>query len=442
MQRKHPHFHDIRTHFEPRSSLPAFIKRLAGNPKSTTNPNMAEQQQTILGEPSKPLILQSSNHNSWQPSWIGPPPAARQHEFGTMKQNVKITYFSAGLQPPVYIVTSLSEPQWQPIEMESEKEGESDLRFSKSFEVEEGEYQYKFRLGPGDWWVHDEDKPTVDDGFGNKNNTLVVSEQKQPKTDSGESALSSSVAADAVQSKEGNEVEKEELPEEAPLLRHESLSPDSHEQEQAPLFRHESTSIENKHSISDIDLPLEMATHAPRTSVEDHVAPEPGRQDVSTLETFPTDRDGIMASIRRASASLPEDETAADVASSPPPKPHSTTSPGASTQSLPSLEQGVEDLKKIAEGDEEDTADVQADMPVDDAIGKQAEHPTAPMTPPMTPKDEHAPAPSPDDVAEESTTKKNSLSMDKESVSSSSLAPFLAFGEWLIRLCGGKANAV
>lgn len=49
--------------------------------------------------------------------------------------------------------------------------------FSKTFSAVEGEYQYKFRLGPGDWWVCDESKPTVDDGFGDRNNVLVVKDE-------------------------------------------------------------------------------------------------------------------------------------------------------------------------------------------------------------------------------------------------------------------------
>lgn len=36
------------------------------------------------------------------------------------------------------------------------EDGEHD--FWQEFDVEEGEYQYKFRLGPGDWWALDETK--------------------------------------------------------------------------------------------------------------------------------------------------------------------------------------------------------------------------------------------------------------------------------------------
>lgn len=53
--------------------------------------------------------------------------------------------------------------------------------FVKTFHAGEGEYQYKFRLGPGDWWVCDEDKPTVDDGLGNRNNVLVVKDDVAPR---------------------------------------------------------------------------------------------------------------------------------------------------------------------------------------------------------------------------------------------------------------------
>lgn len=58
--------------------------------------------------------------------------------------------------------------------MDHEKTETGENRFFKTFQAEEGDYQYKFRLGPGDWWALDEGKPMVDDGSGNKNNLLVV----------------------------------------------------------------------------------------------------------------------------------------------------------------------------------------------------------------------------------------------------------------------------
>ena len=44
--------------------------------------------------------------------------------------------------------------------MEYTKNEDGELEFHKDFEAEEGDYQYKFRLGPGDWWTLDESKPT------------------------------------------------------------------------------------------------------------------------------------------------------------------------------------------------------------------------------------------------------------------------------------------
>ena len=119
-----------------------------------------------------------------RPSWIGPAPAERPTTPGVsdMKQTVTVQYSSPGLQPPVYILTSLSDPQWDPIEMHQETNSDGGYVFSKVFRVEEGEYQYKFRLGAGDWWVCDESIPTVDDGYGNKNNLLVVKSDAPQQT--------------------------------------------------------------------------------------------------------------------------------------------------------------------------------------------------------------------------------------------------------------------
>lgn len=94
-----------------------------------------------------------------------------------MKQPVTVEYTSPGLQPPVYVFTSLSNPQWDAVEMDSQKNDAGEYHFTKSFAAEEGEYQYKFRLGPGDWWALNESAPVVDDGAGNKNNLMVVKAQ-------------------------------------------------------------------------------------------------------------------------------------------------------------------------------------------------------------------------------------------------------------------------
>ncbi|KAI9712033.1 MAG: hypothetical protein M1820_001742 [Bogoriella megaspora] len=77
-------------------------------------------------------------------------------------------------QPPVYVATSLTSPPWEPAVMEPISNG-THLEYYKDFaDVEPGEYQYKFRLGPGDMWVLDETAPTVYDEHGNENSMLAV----------------------------------------------------------------------------------------------------------------------------------------------------------------------------------------------------------------------------------------------------------------------------
>jgi hypothetical protein len=116
---------------------------------------------------------------------------------------VTVTYAHPGAQPPIYLAGSFSD--WQPEELEYTKEGDEYI-FKKDVVVKGGEYQYKFRIGPGDWWVLNEDAPTGDftirshttkanrshlivtDELGNRNNLLSVpvskSEiQEQPQSE-------------------------------------------------------------------------------------------------------------------------------------------------------------------------------------------------------------------------------------------------------------------
>lgn len=39
--------------------------------------------------------------------------------------------------------------------------GDNEYEFHKDVQVDEGkQYQYKFRIGEGDWWILNEDSPT------------------------------------------------------------------------------------------------------------------------------------------------------------------------------------------------------------------------------------------------------------------------------------------
>ncbi|KAF7857165.1 hypothetical protein EAF04_009406 [Stromatinia cepivora] len=90
------------------------------------------------------------------------------------KTSVVIKYSKPGAAPPIYLAGSFPESVWQPQEMDYTNDSDHYV-FSKAVEVEEGkEYQYKFRIGNGDWWMSDEDAPTVTDEVGNQNNLLTV----------------------------------------------------------------------------------------------------------------------------------------------------------------------------------------------------------------------------------------------------------------------------
>lgn len=78
----------------------------------------------------------------------------------TMASNVRLEYSQPGLCAPVYVVTSMSDPQWVPIEMNHVAGDNGNLIFFKEFLATPGKHQYKYRLGPGEWWVLDETKPS------------------------------------------------------------------------------------------------------------------------------------------------------------------------------------------------------------------------------------------------------------------------------------------
>lgn len=156
--------------------LEAAILTLSGCSTSLTSSK--ERPQTILPSPSK------KSSRSFRPSrYLHRRPSnsnTNAMDLSRPKIPVTITFFHPNTSPPVYVATSLTNPPWQVVEMDvkQERTPSGDLIFDKKFDaVEAGEYQYKFRLGPGDWWVCDDNAPTVSDGFGNSNNLLIVEPQ-------------------------------------------------------------------------------------------------------------------------------------------------------------------------------------------------------------------------------------------------------------------------
>ncbi|KAH7075992.1 hypothetical protein FB567DRAFT_452479 [Paraphoma chrysanthemicola] len=93
-----------------------------------------------------------------------------------MSNSATITFSQTGVQPPVYVVTSLSDPPWEILEMDVEKEqtASANLIFTRRFEgVAEGSYQYKIRIGDGHW-VLDESTDCATDEHGNRNNVVHI----------------------------------------------------------------------------------------------------------------------------------------------------------------------------------------------------------------------------------------------------------------------------
>jgi hypothetical protein len=84
------------------------------------------------------------------------------HTMADRKRTVTIRFPKPDVVPPVYLAGSFSDPAWQPQEMQyTVDEEHGTTEYHKEVEVIEGkEYQYKFRIGDGDWWLLNEDSPT------------------------------------------------------------------------------------------------------------------------------------------------------------------------------------------------------------------------------------------------------------------------------------------
>ncbi|KAF7186374.1 hypothetical protein HII31_12305 [Pseudocercospora fuligena] len=428
---------DIKTSFETRgkpattapsssragdlANMPSVTKRIASQFQKAAAPSIdavLDAAPPKVTEQIEALSAARPTTIPKKPSWIGPTPnrPATPSALRAMKTPVTITYGSPGLQPPVYICTSLSDPEWEPIEMEVSEDGQGAYKFTKTFTASEGEYQYKLRLGPGDWWVCDDTKPQVDDGLGNKNNLVVVKTENKPPVrvieppakDMAHDRIDSVHNAPLMPHENHGHVEKPEVlkandhhlslpadqhhaapimgheqlappvddseddddePEGPPLLRHESIAPSSHEQSHSPLFRHESIAIDDKqddHILDNISPLL-----GGRKGSNDSVPEEADPTDMS-LEQFPTDHRAILDHIERAKQALPEDEVS-DHPRSPSTSPREAA-PAKPSPSLPSVQEDEE------EKDDEDVPRVQITEPKD--------RPAAPITPPMTPTKE------------------------------------------------------
>lgn len=408
----------------------------AGDSANMASPSKRSSLLSKVSPPSIDAILDVVPAQL-RPRWIGTKPAAKPVTPGVeaMKIPVVIEFASPGLRPPVYVGTSLSDPQWEPLEMEHFSQHDGEFIFRKFFAVEEGEYQYKLRLGPGDWWVCDDTQTQVDDGMGNKNNLVTVKYQAVDQLAPPASASHEAAAAERkVESEHAAplmphenhipqikepEVEKHqdqhaplEANTHAPLMPHEDHTPEVKDHSiqhaptepptHAPLMAHEDLSPPKDHPTTpqaEHQGPLHCETHSPLfahetntpnsphndedisrqispllsgTKVPDSPIPEEADPNDPTLEKFPTDHKGIMEHLERARRDLPEDETSHHGSA------RSNSSQSSSQNPLPSV-------KEDDEEEEDDELAPESNAPKLRIF--DTDRPANPITPPLTPKD-------------------------------------------------------
>ncbi|PVI05571.1 hypothetical protein DM02DRAFT_84270 [Periconia macrospinosa] len=91
-----------------------------------------------------------------------------------MVTRASITFEHPGAERPVYVVTDMSSPPWELLEMQDsgQRNEAGDIIFVREFDnVTEGNHQYKIRIGDGNW-VLDSSKDTASDGAGHLNNIV------------------------------------------------------------------------------------------------------------------------------------------------------------------------------------------------------------------------------------------------------------------------------
>lgn len=419
---------DIKAAFEARAAAAAQQTDLS-LPKTGDLANMASKRSSLLAKVAPPSIdaILDTVPASLRPRWIGTKPAQKPVTPGieAMKIPVTIEFGSPGLKPPVYVATTLSDPAWEPLEMEHTSNHHGEYTFRKFFAVEEGEYQYKLRLGPGDWWVCDDTQPQVDDGLGNKNNLVTVKYEAvkhltPPTPAAHEPAVTESTHAAPLMAHENHVPVIQEHPDDhvafdpathaplmdheihvpeikehpdqhaapeperhAPLMDHEALFPGEqhpttppsehqetlHSETHSPLFAHETSSSDSMHHDEDVShqiSPLLTGVKTPDSPIPDEADPND-----PSLEKFPTDHKGIMEHLVRAHDTLPEDETS-----------HHGSSHGSHSSNSP---KPLPSVKEIDEEEEDDQIAPESDVPKLRLF--DGDRPSDPMTPPLTPKD-------------------------------------------------------
>ncbi|KAI1281375.1 hypothetical protein F5Y07DRAFT_395859 [Xylaria sp. FL0933] len=340
------------------------------------------------------------------------------------KVPVTFTFHRRGVHPPLFVAGSFTNPPWQALEMDASIDQHGDYIFTKQAMVDErSEIQYKFRHASGDWWALDPDADTATDDNGNVNSLLysptikaaqeitMLQEIHATKTgdtpssyNDAESSSSSGVDANTRGTDTDRNTEDLGAPgmaEEQEGLRRLSFTPIEEVANTAAEVADSASQLdldEDQSEVDDGDIPLPMFSHECFVSPCSH-QPKPqhdsldcSAEDVDTmdmnfddplLEHFPSDRDSIMATMRRVSTAIETDPTTVDEARLSPiitakslvaSNPSSTRSSSATDDTNTEHEQmedlelqlasitHKESLQSIAEGDEPPNGDETRDI--------------------------------------------------------------------------------
>ncbi|KAI0165762.1 hypothetical protein GGR57DRAFT_448650 [Xylariaceae sp. FL1272] len=208
------------------------------------------------------------------------------------KVPVMFMFHKSDMRPPLFVAGSFSDPPWQPHEMNHSMDQHGDSVFTYTALVDgDTDVQYKFRIGPGDWWALDPDAKTVTDDQGNTNNILHV-----PPQITNHGRDDPEIAPDPTAP--------------WPALKVTELSDDTVNvdfgNDDSLMFSHECF-------LSWHDDPTDCA-NAVQTVQDD---PTDYHRDIwdyddPRLEQFPVDRDSIFTAMRRLSTSIDADPTVVD----------------------------------------------------------------------------------------------------------------------------------
>ncbi|KAF7563827.1 hypothetical protein G7046_g330 [Stylonectria norvegica] len=220
------------------------------------------------------------------------------------KMPFTITYRKPGTSPPIFLAGSFSEPEWQPQEMDCVTGDDGEHDFKAQINVEPGkEYQFKVRIGEGDWWALAENYPVVTDETGNQNNLLMVPttsnmthtapiEGNLPSTDSIADSKLPPSAAPRIHVPETDDNNAEDLDLKTPLFAHECFGAYELPDDDSDL------DIYEKESPRQVMRPKSKDLDVTNVDIND-----------PTLEKFPSDRTSILDALRTIQTHLGEDHT-------------------------------------------------------------------------------------------------------------------------------------